>query len=55
MVELLAKIAYAVFDLKAIFSYSAVKDFQTDDINSLMFVHSDCIDNNYTNLGGLVE
>ena len=54
MVELLAKIAYAVFNLKAVLSYSALKDFHIYDISSLISVHSNCIDSIYADLGGLV-
>ena len=54
MVEFLAKIVYAIFQIKVVLSYSALESFHISDISSLISVHSDCMDSVYIILGGLV-
>ena len=54
MAELLLKISYTVFQLKVIFSYSAVKVFYIYNVSILISAHANCIDIIYTDLGGLV-
>ena len=54
MAELCNKTGYAVFKLKVVLNYSAVKGFHKYDISSLISVHSNCIGSTYGHYGRLV-